>query len=62
MALLIRPLLTGPMVGHTTPIGFRLWGRAKSSAGAVGIARIRRSDNAHFDPAITFEITRIDST
>lgn len=37
----VHTLTVGPMVGHTTPYGFRLWGRGPERNDAVGVARIR---------------------
>ena len=50
----VRPLEIGPLVGHTTATGFRLWGRVRDAASAVGVARIRQRGSRQFGPAAVF--------
>jgi len=58
MTVRVRPLMTGPIIGHTSKDSFRLWGRAKSAEGAIGVARIRLSDGVDFSTAVTFEFNK----
>ena len=39
MALSVSQINIGPMIGHTTPTGFRLWGRGPGEK-AAGVARV----------------------
>ncbi|MEM7244518.1 MAG: alkaline phosphatase D family protein [Acidobacteriota bacterium] len=49
----VHRLDIGPLVGHATPGGFRLWGRTLRSR-TVGVARIRRKGTAEWLAPVTF--------
>lgn len=53
-AMLVQPLLIGPIIGHTTPSSFRVGGSCLNANSCIGVIRVRESESSQFLPIQTF--------
>ncbi len=55
--MLVKPLLIGPIVGHTTSSSFRVGGSCLNADSCIGVIRVRESESPQFFPIQTFHFS-----